>query len=165
MAVPMSRRRKAKPLDKRAMPSAMRPATKMRPVSPAQRGSLRPLPVVDNRPGWLRKLIGLQTAVAGTTLVLIASALGVYGWSVHSQQSWGDSYRRLEVLRRNERQLMAGTEMLKQNIAETANPKTLGLEVRKSENAVFIQPAPARAAASPAPKTKLQKPQSNPLGY
>ncbi len=155
MAVPMSGRRKAKPLDKRAL----------RPVSKQQRGSLRPLPIVDSRPGWLRSLMGLQAAAAGTTLALIASALGAYGWSVHSQQSWGESYRRLEVLRRNERQLMAGTEMLKQNIAQTADPKALGLEVRKSENAVFIKAAPQRTVAHPASPAKAKPPQSNPLGY
>lgn len=160
-------------------PQAPRSATPAAPRSRARQGSpmatnprqirrrpapnnVKPLPIIDDRPSWLRSIMGVQTAVAGVTFLLVAGTLGVYGWSVNSQQRWGESYRRLETLRRNERQLVAGTEAIKHNIAQTTDPKQLGLEPQKSENSVFVQPAAPRPA--PKPTTEATTPVS-PLGY
>jgi hypothetical protein len=95
-------------------------------------------------------------------------SLGVYGWSISSQQFWGQEYHRLEQLRRDERQLVAGTEMLKNNIAQQANAKPDGLVPQGSDNVVFLSPAPdrplptVRQSSSPA----SQPPDARtPLGY
>jgi hypothetical protein len=130
----------------------------------SRRTNLKPLPIVDDRPSWLKSIMGIQTTVAGVTLLMVGSTLGVYGWSVNSQQRWGENYRRLETLRRNERQLIAGTEAMKHNIAQTADPKMLGLETKKSENTVFVQPAPPRPIPTHQTPTPAAPPAS-PLGY
>jgi hypothetical protein len=119
-------------------------------------------------PNWLRSLTRIQQGVWVGTIALSAMALGVYGWSVYSQQQWGQSYSQLQKLQRNERQLMSSNELMKNEIAQKVDPKSLGLAPQKSNNVIFLKPEPNSVDTSDAavvPKTANQPPANQPLGY
>ncbi|MBE9030544.1 hypothetical protein IQ266_12465 [filamentous cyanobacterium LEGE 11480] len=130
-------------------------------------GKLQPMVLPSNLPSWLRSLMQIQQGVWVGTVVLSTMALGVYGWSVYSQQQWGKTYSQLQRLQRNERQLISGNEMMKNKIAQQVDPKALGLAPQKSNNVIFIKPdqtqqpttKPAEAAAAD------NTPANQPLGY
>ncbi len=105
-------------------------------------------------PGWLRSLMQVQRSVWVGTVALSAIALGTYGWSVYSQQQWGMAYNQLQRLQRHERQLISGNEMMKNQIAQQVDPKSLGLAPQKSNDVIFIQPeVPSPTTNSTAPVT------------
>jgi hypothetical protein len=119
-------------------------------------------------PQWLQRLVKLQNQVWVTTIVLSAAALGVYSWSVYSQQQWGQAYRRLEHLRRNERQLISGSEMIKNQIAGQVNPTDLGLAPQVANDVIFLQPQPAVTDPRATDRLSPDAPQpssSKPSGY
>jgi hypothetical protein len=134
---------------------------------PARKPKVHPLQLMDQSlPQWLQRLVKLQQQVWVTTIVLSAAALGVYSWSVYSQQQWGQAYRRLEHLRRNERQLISGSEMIKNQIAGQVNPTELGLAPQVANDVIFLQPQPAAVQSRPTNLPDAPKPSSNlPSGY
>ncbi len=95
-------------------------------------------------PAWLRSLMQVQRSVWVGTVALSAIALGTYGWSVYSQQQWGMAYNQLQRLQRHERQLISGNEMMKNQIAQQLDPKSLGLAPQKSNDVIFIKPEAPR---------------------
>jgi hypothetical protein len=117
-------------------------------------------------PNWLRSLMQVQRGIWVGTIVLSTVALGTYGWSVYSQQQWGMAYGQLQRLQRNERQLISGNEMMKNQIAQQVDPKSLGLAPQKSNDVIFIKPDPAAPkppAVPPGPPTSENPNQS--FGY
>jgi hypothetical protein len=128
---------------------------------------LRPMYLGDNRlPRGLQRLLKVQQQVWIVTVILAVSTLVIYGWSVYSQQQWGMAYRDLDRLRRNERQLISGSEMMKNQIAEKVDAANLGLAPQVAKDVIFLQPAPAQPAA-PAPKPEPPAPDNptTPSGY
>lgn len=123
------------------------------------------LPTQPGVPLWLRALTVAQRTSTVVTFSLIASTLAVYGWTVYSQQLWGTEYHRLEALQRQERQLTAANEVLKDQMAQEAEDPASGLLIPDPTHAIFLQPAPttepAPVQAAPAPKPL----QTAPLGY
>lgn len=132
--------------------------------------SLRsPLKAMPNRmplPVWLRALKKVENFSVVVALLLVSSAVVTYGWAVYSQQLWGKNYSRLDTLRRDERQLLKGSELMKNDIARRTDPKRYGLVPLTSDHIVVIPPAPLRPARStpnmgPDPKAKP----ITPIGY
>jgi hypothetical protein len=117
-------------------------------------------------PGWLRSLMQIQHGVWVGTVALSAIALGTYGWSVYSQQQWGMAYSQLQRLQRNERQLISGNELMKNQIAQEVDPKSLGLAPQKANDVIFIKPEanPAQPTA-PRPDPAAPVVPNQPLGY
>lgn len=112
--------------------------------SRSQGARLKQLPNRVTVPQWLqlmKQTERLSLVVAG---LLAGGAIVTYGWAMYSQQQWGQEYRQLEKLRRNERQLTTNGEMMKNNIARTSDPKQYGLVPRSADHIVVIPPAPAR---------------------
>jgi hypothetical protein len=130
------------------------------------RSSLKAMPNRMPLPVWLRALKKIERISITVTLLLVGSAVATYGWAVYSQQLWGKDYSRLDTLRRNERQLLKGSELMKNDIARRTDPKQYGLVPRSSDHIVVMPPAPLRPAPSthnlgPDPKAKL----ITPIGY
>ena len=119
-----------------------------------------PLPV------WLRALKKIEKLSIIVALLLVGSAVVTYGWAVYSQQLWGKNYSRLDTLRRNERQLLKGSELMKNDIARRTDPKQYGLVPRNSDHIVVIPSAPLRPAP-PAPNLLLDPKAKliTPIGY
>lgn len=117
-------------------------------------------------PAWLRTLKKIEKLSVIVALLLVGSAVVTYGWAVYSQQLWGKNYSRLDTLRRDERQLLKGSELMKNDIARRTDPKQYGLVPRNSDHIVVIPPAPLRPAppnrnTGPDPKAKP----ITPIGY
>lgn len=129
-------------------------------------GVVERLPRQSGLPLWLRSLIGLQRSSTIVAFALAGAALGVYGWTVYSQQLWGKEYQRLENLRRDERQLMATGSTLKSQIAQQVNPASPDLIPRTPQNVIFLKPAPLRQPPAPPQKPVDPAPApAGPMGY
>ena len=127
------------------------------------KASVRQLPDREKPPQWLRSLLLTQQVSVLATFVLAGAVLAVYGWTVYSQQLWGKEYSRLEQLRRNERQITASGEVLKNQIANQSNRPGAGLVPQSPDSLIFLKTAPARpdhpvSASSPSSPVA-------PLGY
>ncbi|MCU0523713.1 MAG: hypothetical protein MUF72_02695 [Elainella sp. Prado103] len=131
------------------------------PATPTIVHSFRPKP----HPLWLRLLLKVQQGSSVFTVLLVASMLAVYGWTVYVQQRWGHEYEQLEALKKKERQLTAASELLKNQMAEQAENPTTGLLLPDPSNAIFLTPAPQRSEVKPKPTTSPVPFQNKPLGY
>ncbi|MCU0549672.1 MAG: hypothetical protein MUC48_10025 [Leptolyngbya sp. Prado105] len=125
--------------------------------------SLRQLPNQEKPPQWLRSLLLAQQASVIATFVLAGSVLAVYGWTVYSQQLWGREYSKLEQLRRDERQVTANGEVLKNEIANQSARPNSGLVPSTPDNMIFLKTAPMRPE-KPTPASPQSSPAA-PIGY
>jgi hypothetical protein len=116
-------------------------------------------------PSWLQSLMQVQRGIWVGTIVLSTVALGTYGWSVYSQQQWGMAYNQLQRLQRNERQLISGNEMMKNQIAQQVDPKALGLAPQKADDVIFIKPEAGGGAKPDQPAAIGPTDRAQPLGY
>jgi len=131
-----------------------------------RRPSVRTLPYPQPLPLWLRGLFALQQGSTLVTILLVVAGLGVYGWTVYTQQRWSDAYRQLERLQKRERQFLTTNEVLKSQLAEQAESPGVGLVPPDPNSTIFLSPAPLRPAAAPevAPSPDTPIP-ARPLGY
>ena len=130
------------------------------------RSPLKAMPDRTPLPVWLRALKKIENLSVMVALLLVGSAVVTYGWAVYSQQLWGKNYNRLDTLRRDERQLLKGSELMKNDIARRTDPKQYGLVPRNSDHMVVIPSAPLR----PPLPTRNMGPDRNakpitPIGY
>jgi len=95
---------------------------------------------INNNPLWLKGLMSLNIAFSCVTFILIVATLSLYGWTVYTQQSWGKAYRYLELLQRNERQLTATNEMIKNELAQEAENPEVGLVNPNPKTTIFLKP-------------------------
>lgn len=129
------------------------------------------LPKRQPQPLWLQSLSVIQRLSSVATSVLIGSTLAVYGLTVYGESSWTKEYPKLEQLRRQEQQLRTAQEVLKSNIAATANDPKNGLVAPQSGDMIYIEPAPPRPEKSPAPispnklDSNTTRVGDKPLGY
>lgn len=117
-------------------------------------------------PAWLRSLVRLQRTSNLVCFFLIASTLGVYAWTVYTQQMWSQEYRKLENLQRNERQMTAANEALKNQLAQEAERPGTGLVAPNPANTIFLPPAPQRQSRpKPVAAPNSETSPTTPLGY
>lgn len=162
-----------------------RAATAPRATSPSHQGQALPTPIATARsspsqppapkvkalrphrpadPRWLQSLTALQHTSAAIAFLIGGVAIGFYASTVHAQQQWGRTYRQLENLQRQETQLTAAHEMLRQQLAQEAELPQSGLVPPSSDTVLFLEPADPR----PAPPPPQDPPLSNysyPIGY
>lgn len=128
--------------------------------------NLKRLPSSQSAPLWFNLLVGLQRGSSVVTFLLIAAVLVVYGWTVYSQQLWSQEYRKLENLQRQERQLTAKNEILKNQLAQQAERPEAGLVPHTPKDTIFLEPAPQRPETALSPTvTELNLSSNVPLGY
>ncbi|MCT7949610.1 hypothetical protein NG798_07410 [Ancylothrix sp. C2] len=126
------------------------------------------MPSPTQMPVWLRSLIEAQQASSILTLVLVAACLSVYGFTVYSQEKWQQESSKLNSLRRDERQLIAANETLKNQIAKLADRPGSGLVQPNSSQIMFLEPAPQRTQPATPAQSRPVMPQDTepaPLGY
>ncbi len=114
--------------------------------------SVSVLPQQAELPGWLSSLAIAQRVAVGAGLVGAIATLGLYGLTVKSQQAWSKTYNRLELLQRNERDLLAVNEALKHQLAQQAENPRNGLVPQNTNSTIFLPP------------TLPQRPVSNLIG-
>jgi hypothetical protein len=124
-------------------------------------------PSSQKKPVWLKFWTFLYHSSSLVTIVLMGATLTVYGWTVYTQELWSQSYRRLESLQRQERELTANHESLKEYLAQQANNPGTGLVTPKTSNAVFLPPVPELPLKEPPPmnRVKIETLPTTPLGY
>lgn len=116
--------------------------------------------------GWQRTLLWAQRGSLVASASLIALMLGVYAWTVYIQQMWSKEYRQLENLQRQERQMTAANESLKNQLAKTAENPSSGLVPPSLTNNIFLPSAPQRQLAPKSPAIAPPMPiAKKPLGY
>ncbi|NES86582.1 MAG: hypothetical protein F6K10_37425 [Moorea sp. SIO2B7] len=116
---------------------------------------------------WLRALILLYQSSSIVTFFLIATSLGIYGWTVCTQKEWSGEYKKLVKLQRDERHLTEDNETLKNQLAEKAEKPEMGLIAPKPTNTIFIPPTPEKPKSNPSKQktVKISPVQTLPLGY
>jgi hypothetical protein len=111
----------------------------------------------------------MQRVSVITTFVLVTATLLVYSSTMYTQQLWSKEYRRLEQLKRQERQLTTSGEILKHQLAGQAERPGSGLVPKTATSTIFLKPAPLRqtpAVRTGPPKVEpLQPAPPTPLGY
>ncbi|BAZ65629.1 hypothetical protein NIES4106_03680 [Fischerella sp. NIES-4106] len=119
---------------------------------------------------WLLRLYAINRYSGIVAFVLVATTLVIYGWTVYSQQLWSQSYRKLQTLQRDERQLTTTIEVLKNKMAQEAQTSAAGLVSPSPTGAIFLPPAQEDSNSSPSITTtqsnfQLQQQNSKPLAY
>lgn len=128
-----------------------------------RKSAVQQLPVGET-PSWLRSLLITQKVSLIAAFGLAGAVLMLYGWTVYSQQLWGKEYRKLEQLRRNERQYAASSEVLKNQIVKQSDQPGTVLVPQTPDSLIFLKSAAARPQ-KPAAPTAGQASPTAPLGY
>ncbi|MCS6813583.1 MAG: hypothetical protein NZ772_08450 [Cyanobacteria bacterium] len=134
------------------------------PSQQSQPSTVHQLPEDRLRPLWLQLLLNVQH---GSSVVMAALACGVlvaYVQTVQTQQQWGRAYRRLEVLQRQERQLLSAGALLQEQLDRPSNSLTKELEPLTLSQAIFIKPQPVQSSVAVPPKSSAP-PGHVPLAY
>ncbi len=127
---------------------------------------LENLPYSQAYPNWLRTLIMMQRSSDIMMFSLVTVMLTIYGLTVYTQQLWTKEYRKLDHLQRQERQMTAANELLKNQLAQQAeNPET-GLIPPNPAKTIFLPAAPQRQLQQqPTTAKAIVSPPKPPLGY
>lgn len=139
-----------------------------KPVALRGRPNRSHLEVVASRsqstPLWFVLLLTLRKVSTPLVLLLTLSVLPLYGWSVYTQKTWGQTYAQLEQLKRNERNLLLQHETRLHHINENAEKNPAGLTPKGPRNTLFMKPEPAKLPeAAPAERSSSLK--MSPIGY
>lgn len=133
--------------------------------TPVNEQVVKSLPKTQPFPAWLKLLVRTQRASLVMTFLLVATVLTTYSWTVVVQQRWGQQYHRFESLKKQERQLITGNEVLKNQMARQAESPSSGLMVPDPSNAIFLPPASPRPALDPKTHLSTEPAPTKPLGY
>lgn len=119
----------------KGLPNRIKPSGKTVPI----------LPTAQSSPFWLLRLCTWQRRSSVATFVLVVVTLIIYGWTVYSQQTWSQAYRKLLTLQRQERQLTTTNEVLKNNMAQQAEDQATGLVPPNPATTIFLSSAQERS--------------------
>jgi len=110
--------------------------------------------------------VQVQRGSLVVAFILVTATLIVYGSTVYTQQLWSKEYRKLKTLTRNEREMVATNEGLKNQLALQAGRPGSGLVPQTPDSTIFLQPALQRQAPIPSPSVpKAAAAPNTPLGY
>ena len=154
--------RSPQPLDrKNKRLQASRPSVTNRNVKRLPRTNSFALPL------WLRVLMTTQKLSIVATVLLTVSVFAIYGWTVYAQEQWNQQYKKLEQLKRQERQLTNATGSFDNEMMQSIQKKPGELVRERPEQSIFLQAAPLRPKRDvPATVSELPKNKSNEsLGY
>jgi hypothetical protein len=125
------------------------------------------LPIYSNSSNlWIVRFNKIHHYSSVTAFLFVVVTLAIYGGTVYCQQIWSHSYRRLESLQRQERQLTAANATMISKMAQEAEAMGLGLSA--PGKMVFLPAVssnaqlPLRAKTPPSPSKRTSIP---PLGY
>jgi hypothetical protein len=119
-------------------------------------------------PLWLLRLYTFHRYSSVLAFLLVAATLALYGWTVYSQELWGQSYRRLQNLQRHERLLTTTNATLTNKMAQEAEQAATGLVSPTPQVMIFLPPASSNsqpASSKTKPNSQTQQQTLSPLGY
>lgn len=126
------------------------------------------VPTAKALPAWLLRLHSIHRYSSIAAFLLVAATLGVYGWTVYTQELWGQNYSRLQKLQRDERQITTTNATLTHKMAEEAESQAAGLVSPTPAKTIFLSPVPHKpdvVIPSPTPNLQTQSLNSPRLGY
>lgn len=136
---------------------------------PASNRNVKRLPRTNSfpLPLWLRVLMTTQKLAIGTTVLLTISVFVIYGWTVYAQEQWNQQYKKLEQLKRQERQLTNAAGSFDNEMLQSVQKKPRDLVRESPEKSIFLQAAPLRPKREvPSNISELPKNKNNEsLGY
>lgn len=116
-------------------------------------------------PLWLRSLLAIQKSSGAIAIVATLAVFSLYGKIVYTQQVWGKEYQKLKILQRQERNLTAANETLKNNLAEIAAQSETGLVKLDPQKLIFLTPVTRERQQKTIIKPQQQRAEFTPLGY
>jgi hypothetical protein len=122
------------------------------------------LSVVTSAPPWEQGLNWWKHATTGLAILSCAAVLGLYSWTVYTQQRWIKQYEALEQMKRNERQYLLTQESIQNSLRETASRSDMvPLVPERMIEVPIADPLPA----TPTPTPLLAPPSEGfyPVGY
>ncbi|MEO1429615.1 MAG: hypothetical protein AAFS12_06365 [Cyanobacteria bacterium J06632_19] len=129
----------------------------------------RAIPVMPDGskvPVWLMRWNSLHRHSAVMTFLLVSATLVVYGWTVYSQHLWSRSYKKLQELQRDERQLTKHDEILKNRMAIEAEKPHSGLVSPTPGNTIFLEETtPSSSQENDKQMKETVEQPSNAMGY
>jgi len=116
-------------------------------------------------PMWLKSLTFLQKTTLGTAALLTSAALLSYSWSVHTQAQWNQQYQKLQILKRQERNLSAAIETFENDLVENISRYVPDVVRESREKTWYITIEPSAIPTPPpvVPAVSLPSPPSR--GY
>ena len=120
-----------------------------------------PLPI------WVRVLLSTQKVSIAMTVLLTVSVFVIYGWTVYAQEQWNQQYKKLEQLKRQERQLTTAESSFDNDMLRSIQKKPGELVRESPEKSIFLQAAPLGPKRD-VPVTVSELPKNKPnesLGY
>ncbi|PZU96161.1 MAG: hypothetical protein DCE90_10480 [Pseudanabaena sp.] len=118
-------------------------------------------------PMWLRMLMRAQKLSIAATVLLTVSVFAIYGWTVYAQEQWNQQYKKLEQLKRQERQLTNAAGAFDNELLKSIQKQPGDLVRESPEKSIFLKAAPLRPKRE-APSTISEMPRDKPnesLGY
>ncbi|MBC6418511.1 MAG: hypothetical protein GDA44_06820 [Prochloron sp. SP5CPC1] len=117
-------------------------------------------------PTGLRALLFLKRSVSVFLFLSIAATVIVYSRKEYVEGEWSKSYGELEALLRDERELIATNEALKNQLADLAEKPETGLVPITPKTTIFLDPAQERPLKESQTKTfRGTLGEKTPLGY
>jgi len=150
---PIDRKSKRLPAGRKSLPN--------KNVKRLPRANSFPLPL------WLRVLMSTQKLSIVVTVLLTLSVFAIYGWTVYAQEQWNQQYKKLEQLKRQERQLTTAEGSFDNDMLRSVQKNPRELVRERPEQSIFLQAAPLRPKHDlPATVSELPKNKPNEsLGY
>jgi hypothetical protein len=129
---------------------------------------LQAVPAAPVRTRQVQWLAALNAGVSVLTSLLVATALGGYGYTVYVDRQLDQSSARLNSLQRSGQQLVTVNEVLKNHMAEQAESPSAGLQPPRPANVIFLKPAQRRTSPNAAEAPSAEPDSASrlsPLGY
>jgi len=124
------------------------------------------MPDGSKLPIWLMGWNSFHRQTSVVTFLLVSATLIVYGCTVYSQHLWSRSYKKLQDLQRDERQLTKHDETLKNKMAQEAEKPRSGLVSPTPANTIFLEEtAPLNSRKVDRESLQTQPLPSNAVGY
>lgn len=124
-------------------------------------------PVGESKlPTGLRSLLLLKRSVSVFLFLSLAATVTVYSRKEYVEGEWSKSYLQLEALLRDERELIATNEALKNQFADLAEKPKTGLISITPRTTIFLNPVQERPLKESQTKTfRGILGEKTPLGY
>ncbi len=139
----------------------------VRAANPPGLGLVNPMPTAAPTAG-VRLVLLLRKISTPLTLIAVLGLLPLHHWTIRTQRTWGETYRELEQLRQDERQLISLTEAQKHQITEQIEAAPVGVIPQGPATTIFLDPQPVQSTPElPQPSTTPvpEVPLVPPLGY
>ncbi len=116
-------------------------------------------------PMWLMRWNSVHRHTSIATFVLVSATLVVYGLTVYSQHLWSSSYKKLQDLQRDERQLTKHDQTLKNQMAQEAENPHSGLISPTPANTIFLEETTPSSSQRVDKKFSEEPQPTNVMGY